>query len=197
MLTMGRFVKIVLTGTKPPVSSTRTTSDEGFVEYVTEGQSLPSRRRLPARGQSQHRDRTHRPSCPFDASSELTVPYAAASSGVCVMTCATCGRVNRQGAVVCAGCGSRLAPRCGDCDAELADGARFREIVRFAVGRRPLVAAARKVVTIMFADLSGSTAFQERLDAEATRRVMDRVHRALAEAVEGQQGRVVKFTGYA
>ena len=57
------------------------------------------------------------------------------------------------------------------------------------------VAAARKVVTILFADLSGSTAFQERLDAEATRRVMDRVHWVLAEAVESQEGRVVKFTG--
>ena len=57
------------------------------------------------------------------------------------------------------------------------------------------MSAAWKVVTILFADLLGSTAFQERLDAEATRRVMDRVHRVLAEAVESQEGRVVKFTG--
>ena len=36
MLTAGRFVKIVSTGTKPPVVSTLTMSDDGFVEYVTE-----------------------------------------------------------------------------------------------------------------------------------------------------------------
>ena len=68
-------------------------------------------------------------------------------------------------------------------------------LVRVAVGDAPVCRRRGKVVTILFADLSGSTAFQERLDAEATRRVMDRVHRVLAEAVESQEGRVVKFTG--
>ena len=50
-------------------------------------------------------------------------------------------------------------------------------------------------MTILFADLSGSTALQERLDAETTRRVMDRVHRLLADAIDSHDGHVVKFTG--
>ncbi len=58
-----------------------------------------------------------------------------------------------------------------------------------------MVSAVRKVVTILFADLSGSTALQERLDAETTRRVMDQVHRLLADTVAAHAGRVVKFTG--
>jgi class 3 adenylate cyclase len=36
------------------------------------------------------------------------------------------------------------------------------------------MAEARKIVTVAFADVSGSTARRERLDPEALRRVMDR-----------------------
>ncbi|RPI06932.1 MAG: zinc-ribbon domain-containing protein, partial [Actinobacteria bacterium] len=114
------------------------------------------------------------------------------------MTCGGCGRANREGATFCAGCGSRLPAGCGACGAPLADGARFCDACGAPVGetRSPEAAAAvRKVVTILFADLSGSTALQERLDAETTRRVMDRVHRLLADAVAAHAGRVVKFTG--
>ena len=38
---------------------------------------------------------------------------------------------------------------------------------------------ARKVVTVVFADLIGSTALHERLDAESVRRLMDRYYQAL------------------
>ncbi len=114
------------------------------------------------------------------------------------MTCGGCGRANREGATFCAGCGARLPAGCGACGAPLADGGRFCDACGAPVGetRSPETAAAvRKVVTILFADLSGSTALQERLDAETTRRVMDRVHRLLADAVANHAGRVVKFTG--
>jgi class 3 adenylate cyclase len=39
-------------------------------------------------------------------------------------------------------------------------------------------AAARKIVTIVFADLVGSTALHERLDAESVHRFMDRYYEA-------------------
>ncbi len=54
---------------------------------------------------------------------------------------------------------------------------------------------ARKVVTIVFADLIGSTALHERLDAESVRRVMDHYYRALQSAVEAHRGTVVKLLG--
>jgi class 3 adenylate cyclase len=60
---------------------------------------------------------------------------------------------------------------------------------------RPDEAVARKVVTIVFADLVGSTALHERLDAESARRLMDRYYRALHAAVEAHGGTVVKLLG--
>ena len=113
------------------------------------------------------------------------------------MTC-SCGRDNRDGASFCAGCGADLRPVCGACGAVLADDARFCDGCGAATAEPVATTAAagsRKVVTILFADLSGSTSLQEQLDAETTRRVMDRVHGLLRDAVEVNGGRVVKFTG--
>jgi class 3 adenylate cyclase len=56
-------------------------------------------------------------------------------------------------------------------------------------------AVARKVVTIVFADLIGSTALHEGLDAESARRLMDRYYQALRAAVEAHGGTVVKLLG--
>src|SRR5262249_56694895 len=54
---------------------------------------------------------------------------------------------------------------------------------------------ARKVVTVVFADLVGSTALHERLDAESAGALMDRYYRALRAVVEAHGGRVVKLLG--
>src|SRR5262245_72445 len=99
------------------------------------------------------------------------------------MDCTSCGRANRPGARFCAGCGTALVPRCPACGAEAPPNARFCEACGAALGARAADAAAgqpisrsaepsvtRKVVTIVFADLIGSTALQERLDAEAVSR---------------------------
>ena len=56
-------------------------------------------------------------------------------------------------------------------------------------------ADARKVVTIVFADLIGSTSLQERLDAESVTRLMDRYYATLRGAVEAHGGTVVKLLG--
>src|SRR5207253_2350580 len=56
-------------------------------------------------------------------------------------------------------------------------------------------AAARKVVTIVFADLIGSTSLHERLDPESVGRLMDRYYRALRAPVEAYGGTVVQLLG--
>ena len=51
------------------------------------------------------------------------------------------------------------------------------------------------MVTVVFADVTGSTALGERLDPEALRRVMGRYFDAMAAAIERHGGTVEKFIG--
>ncbi len=113
-----------------------------------------------------------------------------------IVTCPGCGRTSRPGARFCSGCGTSLAPRCPACDAENEADARFCDACGSAlstVAARDTV--ARKVVTIVFADLIGSTSLHERLDPESVNRIMARYHRAVRAPVEAHGGTVVQRLG--
>src|SRR4051812_16390778 len=86
------------------------------------------------------------------------------------MICASCGAENREGARFCDACGAALA-----------ETAPVREV--------------RKVVTVLFCDVSGSTALGERIDPESLRRVMARSFGTAKAIVEGHGGTVEKFIG--
>ena len=85
-------------------------------------------------------------------------------------TCASCGQENPEGFRFCGRCGAELEPA-----------GPVRE--------------GRKTVTILFSDVTGSTALGERLDPETTRRVMRRYYEAMSAAVERHGGTVEKFIG--
>ena len=53
----------------------------------------------------------------------------------------------------------------------------------------------RKVVTILFMDVVGSTELGERLDPESTRRVMSRLFDVVRPVLEHHGGTVEKFIG--
>jgi class 3 adenylate cyclase/ketosteroid isomerase-like protein len=55
--------------------------------------------------------------------------------------------------------------------------------------------ATRKVVTVLFADLVGSTSFGERVDAESAREAMADYHAMARDAIEAAGGSVTKFIG--
>jgi class 3 adenylate cyclase len=57
------------------------------------------------------------------------------------------------------------------------------------------MAESRKVVTIVFADVTGSTALGEHLDPEAMRRVMERYFAEMRAVLERHEGTVEKFIG--
>ncbi|MEO8293674.1 MAG: adenylate/guanylate cyclase domain-containing protein [Actinomycetota bacterium] len=84
---------------------------------------------------------------------------------------------------------------CPSCQAANPEGSRFCN----ACGERlpGLVAPVevRKTVTVVFCDVSGSTALGERLDPEALRRVMMRYFEEMTRAVERHGGTVEKFIG--
>jgi class 3 adenylate cyclase len=84
---------------------------------------------------------------------------------------------------VCARCGSENPPGaklCNECAAPLA---------------QPGTREQRKVVTVLFCDVTGSTALGERVDPEALRAIMARYFETARGAIERHGGAVEKFIG--
>ncbi|HUG64928.1 MAG TPA: adenylate/guanylate cyclase domain-containing protein, partial [Gaiellaceae bacterium] len=84
--------------------------------------------------------------------------------------CPNCGRENVGDARFCSACGTELAP---------AEPTREQ----------------RKVVTVLFCDLVGSTALGESTDPEALRARMRRYFEGLRVILERHGGQVEKFVG--
>ncbi|MDX6493792.1 MAG: hypothetical protein QOH02_1727, partial [Gaiellaceae bacterium] len=87
-----------------------------------------------------------------------------------MIVCSACGRDNPDGARFCNSCGAPLAGT-----------AAPRE--------------QRKVVTVLFCDVTGSTSLGEQLDPEALRTVMARYFETARTAIERHGGTVEKFIG--
>ncbi len=86
------------------------------------------------------------------------------------MICVFCGHENRPGRESCANCGKPLqAPSSSD--------------------------GERKLVTMLFADIVGSTAAAERLDPEDWREIISGVHRGISQAIERYGGTVIQLLG--
>jgi len=84
-----------------------------------------------------------------------------------VPICASCGQANPEGARFCNGCGAAVAAA--------------REV--------------RKTVTVLFCDLTGSTALGEQTDPEALRALLARYFERMRGIVESHGGTVEKFIG--
>jgi class 3 adenylate cyclase len=87
-----------------------------------------------------------------------------------MQACTSCGQENPDGFKFCGACG-----------APLVETAPAREL--------------RKVVSVLFCDVTGSTSLGEQLDPESLRRVMARYFEVAKEAVERHGGTVEKFIG--
>ena len=87
-----------------------------------------------------------------------------------MLICASCGRDNPPGAGFCNSCGAALASP-----------AASREV--------------RKTVTVLFCDLTGSTALGEQTDPEALRALLARYFERMKAIVEAHGGTVEKFIG--
>ena len=86
-----------------------------------------------------------------------------------VVVCSTCGRESPRDASFCAGCGAPLA--------------------------EPAGLEERKVVTVLFADLVGSTTRAERSDPEDVRTTLSAYYTRLRAELERHGGTVEKFIG--
>jgi len=87
-----------------------------------------------------------------------------------VLVCAACGQENPDGFKFC-----------GNCGAPLTEAAPAREV--------------RKIVTIVFCDLTGSTALGDRTDPETLRTTMRGYYDEMRTILERHGGTVEKFVG--
>src|SRR3954466_14078312 len=84
--------------------------------------------------------------------------------------CARCGELNGVEAAFCRRCGAPLAPA-------------------------PVATTARKVVTVLFSDVSGFTALGERLDPESLQQLMSRWFGETRRIIKRHDGTVEKYMG--
>ncbi|HZA26749.1 MAG TPA: adenylate/guanylate cyclase domain-containing protein, partial [Actinomycetota bacterium] len=84
---------------------------------------------------------------------------------------------------------------CANCGEPNADRARFCQSCGRPFVEEVPIREVRKTVTVLFADVTGSTTLGERLDAETLRKVMSRFFEEMASILERHGGSVEKFIG--
>src|SRR3954451_6725532 len=84
--------------------------------------------------------------------------------------CPRCGEPNRDEATFCGRCGARILSA-------------------------PVATTARKVVTVLFSDVSGFTALGEKLDPESLQQLMGRWFHETRRIIDHHAGTVEKYMG--
>lgn len=130
------------------------------------------------------------------------------------MKCEECSSANPKDARFCASCGALLPPRCTRCGTVNPSGLRFCEKCGTALAIRHIhvsrdaaliarppaqqhedISGERKMVTSVFADITGSMEMIERLDPDDARRLVDPALYLMIEAAHRYGGYVVQSTG--
>src|SRR5437899_2664654 len=120
------------------------------------------------------------------------------------MVCSACGTENRAGRRFCSNCGAGLELRCAGCGATNEAGDRFcgdcgRPLTEAApAGPAPAPAASvseRRLVSVLFADMVGSTTRSEHRDPEEVRELLSEYFDRCRTLIERFGGTVVKFIG--
>ncbi len=137
------------------------------------------------------------------------------------MNCPHCQTVNPAGAQFCLNCGKELGQKCGNCQAELAPDASFcmycghpvrvasadddERLSRLAASApKPLaekvrassdISGERRVVTVLFVDVVGSTVLAEQLDVENWSAIMNGAFERITPAIYRYEGTIARLMG--
>ncbi|MCG2784922.1 MAG: AAA family ATPase [Anaerolineae bacterium] len=137
------------------------------------------------------------------------------------MQCPRCNALNPEYARFCMECGEKLAAKCAQCAAELPPNAKFclecggkvvagekpkeeanferlipreyAERLRRSVSEQP--ANERRLVTILFSDIKGSTALAERMDPEEVLEIINGAFEALITPIYKHEGTLARLMG--
>jgi class 3 adenylate cyclase len=121
------------------------------------------------------------------------------------MRCPACGAENSDIARFCGSCGGRLTQACPHCAAPVSLAASFcttcggalpaRSAADLEEPERAALAAERRRVSVLFADLENFTGLTESLDPEAVRSIQSRYFEIARSAVAAYGGTIEKFIG--
>jgi len=132
------------------------------------------------------------------------------------MQCPKCSTENRRGAVFCRSCGASLILVCLQCGGELPPDSSFcdkppaaaldaiaerlqrlvpKEFAERLLATRGQVEAERRIVTILFSDVKGSTAMAENLDPEEVMEIMNGAFDVLIEPIYRYEGTLARLMG--
>jgi class 3 adenylate cyclase len=137
--------------------------------------------------------------------------------------CNLCGAENREGIMFCETCGARFERECSACAATVPLAAAFcgacghdlrrrapkadsgdfsrpesytpSHIARQILSARATLEGERKQVTVLFADIQGSTRLISQMDPEQARKVLDRPIEIMMDAVHRFEGTVNRVVG--
>jgi class 3 adenylate cyclase/pimeloyl-ACP methyl ester carboxylesterase len=132
------------------------------------------------------------------------------------MNCPECGQTNPADARFCNSCGSRLVLTCPACKQPNPPASRFcnacgqkltetggpaptsytpKHLADKILTSKDAIEGERKLVTVLFVDVSGFTALSERLDPEDVHQLIDRAFELMAAEIHRYEGTVNQFLG--
>lgn len=122
------------------------------------------------------------------------------------MNCPKCQHKNRETARFCEECGAQLPAHCPACHAAVSPSANFCDACGHSLpasthaasppdSSSPSAPGERRHATVLFSDLSGYTAMNERLDPEEVQGIMRQLKDRAVEIVEAHGGMVNQFVG--
>jgi class 3 adenylate cyclase/tetratricopeptide (TPR) repeat protein len=118
------------------------------------------------------------------------------------MKCPSCQSANEETQNFCRTCGARLQTSCPGCGSSILPSDRFcgecgleLEIGKKPAKKRQEIVSERKLITSIFADISGYTALSERLDLEEVKDLLSRIFGEIAQIVIKYGGHIEKFAG--
>ncbi len=138
------------------------------------------------------------------------------------MECLRCQSDNPTGSKFCLECGAELRQVCPQCGQYLPASAKFcnecgnalatiqkkspvdytnpqsytpKHLADKILTSRSAIEGERKIVTVLFADVAGSTAISDRLDPDDVHQIMDGCFRILMDEIHKYEGTINQFTG--